>query len=262
MNIPTSLWRTPGIVILVLMLLPLTGQNAEFFVEDLTAESGGQISVNVRANGMSELVGIQFSLSWDTEVLEYVDVSNIVLNGAIDENFNQTQLDEGRIGYLEVDSNLEGFALEDSVILFSLNFMPKSNLSAVTEISFSEMPLRFSGMDVMNNRIDTITTNGVINLEGTNAVSAFAEDPRFTVSPNPFTRFVRVQTSLNYSGPATLEILDLSGRLLSSRKMNIAARNSTTELQAGDFPGQGAYIIRLITDREQLHRKVILHGRE
>lgn len=242
------------------MLLPLTGQNAEFFVEDLTAETGGQISVNVRANGMSNIVGIQFSLSWDTELLEYTGLSNILYDAAIEGHFNQTQLNEGRIGYLEVDDELNGFDLEDSVLLFSLNFMPRTNNSDVTDISFVEMPLKFSGMDVMNNRIDTITTNGVITLEGTNSVSAFAEDPRFSVAPNPFTQFVRVKTKLNYSGPATLEILDLSGRLLGSRQLHLAAGNDETELRAKDFPGQGAYIIRLVTDREQLHRKVILHS--
>ena len=259
MNIPISLWRTPGVVLLVLMLLPLTGQNAEFFVEDLTAETGGQISVNIRANGMSELVGIQFSLSWDTEILEYSGVSNITLNGAAEDNFNQTQIDSGRIGYLAVDPDLNGFDLGDSVLLFSLNFMPKSDNSATTAIAFGHVPLKFSGMDVMNNRIDTITTDGTIVLEGTSSLRAFAEDPRFSVSPNPFTRFVRVKTSLNYGGLATLEILDLSGRLISSRKINLSAGNDVTELQAQDFPGEGAYIVRLITDREQLHRKVILH---
>ncbi len=244
----------------MLMLLPLTGQNANFFVEDLTAETGGPISVNVRANGMSSLVGIQFSVNWDPEVLEYTGVSNIVLEGAPEQNFNRTQLDSGRIGYLEADLSLLGFDLPDSVVLFSLDFMPRTNNSEVTEISFGEIPLRFSGMDVANNRIDTLTANGTLTLEGTSSVRAFAEDPRFSVSPNPFTRFVRVKTKLNYASPATLEILDLSGRLLSTRKLHLAAGNSDTEVQAKEFPGQGAYIIRLVTDREQLHRKVILHA--
>ena len=242
------------------MLLPLSGQNAEFFVEDLTAVTGEEVSVNVRANGMANLVGIQFSVSWDTELLEYTGVSNIVLDGAPGENFNRTQLDSGRIGYLEADLSLMGFGLPDSVILFSLNFMPKTNNSDVTEIAFSEMPLRFSGMDAMNNRIDTITTNGVLRLEGTSSIRAFAEDPRFAVAPNPFTDFVRVKTQLNYGGPATLEVLDLAGRLLRSRKIHLPAGSQVTELQAEEFPGEGAYIIRLVTDREQLHRKVILHA--
>jgi hypothetical protein len=68
-----------------------------------------------------------------------------------------------------------------------------------------------------------------------------------------------MKTSLNYGGPAVLEILDLSGQLISSRTINLSAGNNVTELQAQDFPGEGAYIIRLITDREQLHRKLILH---
>ncbi len=250
----------PGVVLFVLMLLPLTGQNAEFFVENLTAETGGPISVNVRANGMADLVGIQFSVSWDTEILEYTGISNIILEGAPGENFNQTQIDSGRIGYLEADLSLMGFGLEDSVILFSLDFMPRTNNSDVTSISFVQMPLKFSGMDAMNNRIDTITTDGTITLEGTSSVSAFAEDPRFSVAPNPFTRLVRVKTMLNYSGAANLEVLDLSGRLVSSRKLYLSAGNDETELFAKDFPGQGAYIIRLVTDREQLHRKVILHN--
>lgn len=260
MNIYSFLPRLTGIVVLFLGLLPLRAQETKFYIPDVTADAGGAVAIDVFANGMSSVVGVQFSLSWDTLIFAYEGVSNIALNGTPAGNFNQTQVDSGRVGYLEVDENLVGLNLPDSSRLFTLNLRSLEPFAVVTELSFNDAPLRFSAMDNMNNRLDCVKDIGTITLEGTSGVRALAEDPRFSVAPNPFTEFVRVNSKLNYGGKATLEILDLRGRLISQRQIILASGAQSTPLSAAEFGKPGAYIIRLVTDREQLHRKVVLQS--
>ena len=245
----------------MLAAVSLSGQDAEFFVDDVAVELGDSISVDVVGLNVDQLVGFQFSVCWDTTVLAYQGVKNIILDGSPAENFNRVQLDSGRLGYLLIDNTLNGFAVADSVRLFTLRFLPVGTQSLTTEIRFCEEPLRFSGMDVDNARIDTLTTDGVVTLGDASGLPSFARNPRFRASPNPFTERLYLDTDLPYGSAATLEILDLRGRLLLQRPVRVNAGKQRIELAGRDFPGAGAFVVRLVTDREQLHRRVIRHLR-
>jgi hypothetical protein len=127
-----------------------------------------------------------------------------------------------------------------------------------TEIEFGDIPLRFSAQNNANVRLDCEQMPGVVTCEAPTGIPSFAEDSRFQVAPNPFREFVRITTRLDYGGKASLELLDLKGRLIHQRTVNLTPGEQVTQLSAADFPATGAYIIRLITDRERLHRKVVL----
>lgn len=227
-------------------------------MEDLMVTAGDDIAVNVRAVNIADIVGLQLSVNWDESVLEFTGVSNVALNGSLEDNFNQTQLDSGRIGFLLVDASLSGFDLPDSTILFTLEFTPLTMNPLTTEIEFGDIPLRFSAQNNANVRLDCEQMPGVVTCEAPTGIPSFAEDSRFQVAPNPFREFVRITTRLDYGGKASLELLDLKGRLIHQRTVNLTPGEQVTQLSAADFPATGAYIIRLITDRERLHRKVVL----
>lgn len=261
MNIPNPFRRPLAAAILLFATLSLTAQNTEYFVESTTADVSGEVAVNVRGINIDTLVGVQFSLQWDSTVFEFLRVENVALEGTLMGNFNQTQLDNGRIGYLEADGTLVGFGLPDSSLLFTLVFQPLTTVTTTTSIAFSEEPLRTSVRSSNNNDVTPDLTAGMVSLEGANSVVTFAEDPRLTVAPNPFRDYSQVSLSLNYSGTANLEILDISGKMITRRTQAFVAGNTSINLNARDFPTNGTYILRITTNREQLHRKVVLQGR-
>ena len=260
MNIPKMFRCLPGLVAALLATLSLSAQSPIFYVEDVTAEAGKEVAVNIRATNATNIAGIQFSVAWDTLVLEYVDVENIARNGAPNANFNRTQVDQGRIGYFEVDQTVQGFDYPDSSIVFTVRFQSLSDISQTTTISFADTPLRFTGSDPSMDTLVRDTRAGEVTLDGITSVPVFGEDARFRVSPNPFTDRLRVETALRYGGRGTLEILDLSGRLLSQRPVELTGGRVVVELSGADFPSRGAYVLRFVTDREQLTRKIIFRG--
>ncbi|MEM9260941.1 MAG: T9SS type A sorting domain-containing protein [Bacteroidota bacterium] len=257
MNIINLLQRASALGALLLAANALFAQTTEFFVEDVTARVDEEIAVNVKGSGLEDIVGLQLSLSWDTLTLEYVGITNIVLEGTPEDNFNLTQLDSGRVGYLEVDNSLRGFGLPDSSLLFTLRFRSLTTVSTETDIVWGQAPLRRTVSDANNNTVTPELKPGTVNLEGSNSIPSFAEDPRFTVVPNPMSDQGLIRANLNYRGEATLEILDVAGKMLLRQAWSLLPGDNTLPLNPAYFPADGAYIVRLITDREQLHRKVI-----
>ena len=260
MNIPKLLRRLTVAAPLLFVALSLSAQNTEYFVESISADVNGEIAVNVRGINIDTLVGVQFSVQWDQDVLGFLRVENVAMDGSLMGNFNQTQLAEGRIGYLEADGTLMGFGLPDSTRLFTLVFESLTTVTTATDITFVEEPLRTSVRSSNNNEVEPALTGGTISLNGANSLTTFAEDPRLTIAPNPIRDYGQLSIRLDYGGTANLEILDLNGRLISRRTQAFTPGNTTINLNAGYFPANGAFIIRLTTEREQLHRKVILQG--
>lgn len=258
MNIPNFFWRVTVALLLLVSAFPLSAQTTSFFVEDATTDTASEVLVNVRGIDIESVVGVQLSLSWDVEALDFLGVTNIAMDGSLDENFNQTKLDTGRIGYLEVDGSLMGFDLPDSTVLFSLRFQPRMSVGLETTISFDSIPFKTSANDSDNNRLDPELKPGTVTIEGPSSVSVFAEDPRFTVAPNPVHDLSQLRLQLNYGGQATLELLTIEGRRLRQQPYTLRPGANTFELNARDFGADGTYIVRITTDREQLHRKVIV----
>lgn len=261
MNLLTLSRRLLVVAVLLFVAVNLSAQNTQYFVESTSADVDGEVVVNVRGINIDTLVGVQFSLTWDTEVLEFLRVDNVALNGSQAGNFNQTQLAEGRIGYLEADGTLVGFGLPDSSLLFQLVFNSLTTVTTDTEVGFTDAPLATSVRSSNNNVVMPDFVPGMITLNGSNSLTTFAEDPRLTVAPNPFRDQSQISLELDYAGTATVELLDLAGRRLSRRSVAFTPGTTTIELSARGLPANGTYLLRLTTGREQLHRKVILQGR-
>lgn len=261
MNISTLRRCLAAVVFLLSVNSLLSAQNTQYFVESVSADVDGEVAVNVRGISIDTIVGVQFSLGWDTDLLEFLRVENVALNGSQNQNFNQSQLADGRIGYLEQDGTLMGFGLPDSSLLFTLFFNPLITVASNTDISFTDLPLPARVKSTANNDVNPDLIDGTVMLNGPNSLASFAEDPRLAVVPNPLMDYGQVTLNLPYSGTATLEILDISGRRLAVRDRDFTPGPTQFELTQRDFPANGTYIVRLTTGREQLHRKVVVQGR-
>ena len=258
MNIPSFFWRVTAALLLLVSAFPLSAQTTSFIVEDATTDTESEVLVNVRGTDLESVVGMEIALSWDIEALDFLGVTNVAMNGSLEENFNQTLLDTGRIGYLEFDGSLMGVDLPDSTILFSLRFQPKMSVGLETVVNFDSIPVKTGASDGEGNSLELELKPGTITIEGPSSVSVFAEDPRFTVAPNPVHDLSQLRLQLNYGGKATIELLTIEGRRLRQQPYTLRPGANTFELNATDFGADGTYIVRITTDREQLHRKVIV----
>lgn len=259
MNISQLPRLLPAALLLLLLSGVTAAQEAKIFVVSTQSAPDEPFGLEVRADGLMQAVGIQLSVSWDTSALDFLGVEDVILEGNLDDNFNQTQIDSGRIGFLVFDQNIEGLSLMDSSLLFRLRFNPVGGDGTLTEVTFTEEPVKMVVSDPQNDTISTRFVAGEVSIGMVNAVrNAFAEDARFTAAPNPFVDRLTTNFSVGYAGEAALAVLDANGRLLSERSLRMVAGQNQVTLQAADFPTAGPYFLRLTTDRERLYRKVIL----
>ena len=261
MNLPNIFVQALSTTFLLFLSLAVSAQTPTFYVEDAVAAPGEEVLVNVRSRGTDAVTGIQLSLSWDRSKLEYRGVTNIALNGDLESNFNQSEIDTaGRIGYIEVDNSLNPLELEEEAILFSLRFMPRPGSGLTTEITFTDDPVSTKAADEMAQELDITTTPGTVDLASLSAAAPVVEDARFTAAPNPFADNLHLDIRTDYAAGATLSVLTLEGRDLGQRDLPLTAGRNTFTLTATDFGAPGTYLLKITTDREQLYRKVVYRG--
>ena len=237
------------------------GQDTQIFVEETDAPAGEEFLVNIRALDIGESVGIQFSVNWNVEELRYLGVDNLLDGNTAEGNFNYTKVDTGRLGYLNFDMNLQPLNIADSSIVFSLRFEPLVANGGTSAIGFDTFPMNPVATNMQNERFELRLEGGQVRVVGTNAtVPNLADDPRFTVQPNPMTEAATISARLDYASTAELEVLDASGRVVLQRSLARRAGPQHVQLSSRDLPAAGTYILRLTTDREQLHRRLVFTG--
>ena len=236
----------------------LSAQTPTLFVENAVAFPDEEVQVNVRITDAEIVAGVQMSLNWNTEQLEFQGVTNIALDGSFDANFNRTKLDSGMLAYIVADPTAQPLGLADSSILFTLRFLAVPNSGLTAPIAFTDNPRPTRVSNQMAQSVDFNSEDGQVDLGSVGLLDVVSEHPRFRASPNPFSERVRLDLRSNYASQATLEVLSVAGRVVLRRSLRVATSDNTIYLSAADFPSAGSYIVRVTTDREQLHRKVVL----
>lgn len=258
MNIVKLLRRAALALSLLLPGPALLAQNPLFFVEDAVAVPGEEVEVNIRVRDAGEIVSVQLTAQWDTLELEYLGVSNVYRQGTLEDNFNQTEVDTGRLGFLYFDMGLQNLDLPDSTVLFTLRFTPVDGGNFVARVGFGERPFVARAATSEGERVMVDTRPGTVSFGSLSATDVVAEDERLTARPNPFGDRVRLRLATNGpGGEALLEVLTLDGRSVLRRPLTLAPGRADFELTAADLPAAGTYLVRLTTGREQYYRKVV-----
>ncbi len=100
-----------------------------------------------------------------------------------------------------------------------------------------------------------VDNNGV--LTGLNEISKIADKSQLLVFPNPVHNgSVTVLCSLPSSGKGTLQLVDITGKLVFERTVKLTNGNNVLKY---NFPGafKGMYFLRLTTDKDVLNQKVL-----
>ena len=258
MKFTLTIRRVALALALVLATLPVVAQDTRFYVESTTVDAGEEVRVEVRGIGIADLVGLQFSLQWDTTVLEFLRVEDVIFDGALMTNFNVTQIDTaGRIGYLHADQTLQGFGAADSSLMFALVFDAITAVGTTTSIGFTSAPLSSNASDNRNMIVEPLYTDGEVRVIGPSSIRRVSEDSRLVVLPNPMTIDGQIRLVLDYASEATLDVLDTRGRVVHRRALTLRGGENLIPLPLKALSAAGTYIVRLSTDREQLHRKVV-----
>ena len=253
--------RSPLLSVLGVVLLlwggGLTAQRSTVYIQNDTVPlTSDTIVVAVRCINFDSIVGVSFTMNWDSTLLSFAGVREEKLEGS--NNFTSHRASSGWLGYLGIDNAIEGYGVADSSVMFTVSFLPLTTVTTTTQVTLTDsladrVLTRLPNTQVM----DADFLAGTLLLEGATSITTVAEDASFRVHPNPVADVSQIEANLNYTSPATLDVLDASGRMLNQRRVMIHPGRNTFSLNAVDLPRSGTYVIRLTTERERLTRKVI-----
>ncbi len=241
---------------LLLSSAHLTAQSVTFTVGNATGSQGQQVCLPIRVSNFNQVAGLQFSLSYDPSVLQYVSVQNLGLPGlqSNDSNFGfpgAGNVPLGRMSVLWLDNTFAGVSLADGSIIFEVCFNVISNSVASTMVSFSNTP---TAQDIFNAAGNSLTFNaqsGTVTIPGGGggggggntpfrisiADASVQQGQQFclNVSVEGFTNIASMQFSLQFD-PTRLQFSSVGG-------FNLTDLNE----QAFGLPGMGAVPSNRIT---------------
>jgi hypothetical protein len=217
--------------------------NGAFVVtaDDRQLTAGETFTVDFSAADLNVL-GYQFTLEFDQEALELVD---LVEGVALNENFGLTKLNEGVI-----TTSWNGAAAKDAV-LFSLEFKAakSADLSELLKVSS-----RYTAAEAYNQNGGLMD----VNLQFSNGVVATAGFDLYQNVPNPFQGETVIGFNLPTAGTATLTVYDLSGKVLKAVRGDFAKGYNAISISSADLPASGVLYYTLATDEDTATRKMII----
>lgn len=124
-------------------------------IDDATGDPGNVVSINFKVSDFSELIGMQFSVNWDPNVLAFKSVSNITDAiryfdaGAFNTDANFT--DDGNMVVQWFDLDAEGVTVPDGTIMFTIDFDVVGGGGSSTTIGITGDPRDIEIIDVDEN---------------------------------------------------------------------------------------------------------------
>jgi len=224
-----------------------------FVTAEQTFNAGQTIAVPFTADDFSRIVGYQFTMNFNADVLQLVDIQKGELEGLSEANFGLTMVNDGIIttSWDNSKTTLNGKTDE----LFTLHFQTKAagTLSELFNISSqytaAEAYAALDGNDLESREV-TLRFN-----ETTTASNDFV---LYQNTPNPFSQNTTIGFMLPEAGSATLTVFDLSGKVINVVNGDYAKGHNQIVIGKNDFAATGVLYYRLETAEHTATRKMIL----
>ncbi|MEY4105722.1 MAG: hypothetical protein RL181_64 [Bacteroidota bacterium] len=130
----------------------------------LSGKTGATVCVNVSASGMRKVISMQYSVKWDSKVLELVEVKNYRLPGLAKDNFGTHQKALGLLTCLWIDDTLKGIDLPNGSPLYQLCFRIKGKTGASSTISFVQKPTPFESVNAYEQMMQIVGVSGKVTV--------------------------------------------------------------------------------------------------
>lgn len=229
----------------------LNGQGPSITIADIDVGESNHLVVPIKVNRFNQIVGLQFTLSWDKEVLEYssVDSFGVELNENV--NFGVEQVSSGFLVFSWYDATLSGVSLPDSAVLFNIHFGVNDDYTGAIELNFGDEPAPREIVDTSYKAIPGDFIDGFVEImmvSSRDFLESSTIIQELKIYPNPiYERGILSfysATDLKY----LIKIIDQMGRLVYQQNDRFIAGYQQIEVGRHWFPSPGLF--RLVIEGE------------
>ena len=226
------------------------GNALEFMVNDMKVKAGETYSVPFKVTDLENIAGYQFTLNYDKNALEFVDVKST--NNGADADFGLTHLQDGVVTTSWINPTSIAFPKMETV--FTVTFKAKTSdyLSKTLKLSsdLTKAEAYTHSGEAMNVKLDfagkVTATNDVQN----------DKFELFQNQPNPFKNATLITFNLPEAAHATLTVYDQTGRMI--QRIDDDFSKGRNEMRLEVLSSAGLYFYRLDTPEHSATRRMLL----
>lgn len=238
----------------------LQAQEVILKTPDMQVDPAASIHLDLLVGDFEMITGIQFSLNWDPDVLEFVGVDNFGLPGMTTEgNFGILETPDGKLRFSWYQQEVTGVTLADMSPIFSVWFKVVGQPATATQVKISNEPIIVEVISA-DGIVPFTIQNGTVTVQGANATTetVTVDFVLYQNSPNPFTDITYVRFDLNKATEAHLSIYDQSGKAVFSKSGQYTAGSHAVTLERSLFQSAGTYLFTLKTANGMAARQLVL----
>ena len=205
------------------------------------------VRIPVRVKDFKDMLGMQFTISFDATVLQWQGIGNNPLGIET----GTTHANEGSVSFLWVDPKNEIKTLEDGSAIMELVFNRQSS------IVNSQLSLDGSITSVVAYDKDYQSHNIVFK---PSAINSLDTKDQWNVSPNPTKEgVIKVQMNLKDKKTIVLRLIDNTGRLIITKQIEgVKGNNNFTIRPTSQLP-TGTYFLQAKGIEEGELKKIIIN---
>jgi hypothetical protein len=198
-----------------------------FEIEDQKLKAGEEYIVEVNAQNFNAIRGFQMTLDYDYSLISVLNIERGALSNFDAANYNLAFANEGKIPMSWHTDAATSLLISDVAFRVIIKAKADVQLSEVLSISSSLTKAEaYNNTDLMNVNLNFIN----------NGVSVASEKfELFQNTPNPFKATTTIGFQLPEAGEVTLEIYDVTGKLLHVERGDFAAGYNQIDLDRANL---------------------------
>ncbi len=235
--------------------------NVQMAIDEYQAMPGDEIIVPVRAKDFKNVIGYQFTLSWNAEVLEFLSVTNHAIEG----HYGTMKTSEGFLTTSWSDALTKNITLRDNEVVFELRFKVRGETGRFSPIKIGSEMTRSEAYNGNLDLLNVVPANGMVKVGATEIYNLKSTIYNLKVLPNPFTNNAQITFDLAQDEAVTLSIYDIFGKQVKLLKGDFKSGKHQLEWagddDAGNLLSSGLYHVRMTAGDETEAVKVELMRR-
>lgn len=144
---------------------PTTDDALTMRIGSATAAAGSEFCLPVTVEGFTNLIGLQYTIRWDSTALTYQGVRNFNLSSLRAANFGERMTSRGYLASSWIDDRLTGVTLEAGTRIFDICFRANGKAGASAEVYFNNGPTTFEVIDANEQILRFRHGKGVVTIK-------------------------------------------------------------------------------------------------
>ena len=183
------------------------------FYNPIGVDESGLVKIPVRVKNFKSMIGLQFTLNYNKDVFDFVNVNKNHLNIELANHSNS-----GSVSFIWNDPNNDIQSLNDNDVLFELVLSKKAYFDT-EDITIDSRITATEAVDGNFEQHEVVKTTGVIMNKPATSTSVISEYVH--VGPNPNNGKFNIEIAASQNKSITINVLDITGRLISTKKCDL-----------------------------------------